>query len=83
MPRTTFAVRFKALVGIPPADHLLQRRIQAAIRLLSTSDRTIATIAAECGYSSESAFSKAFKRAVERAPGSFRPAPLQRRSSQE
>jgi AraC-like DNA-binding protein len=62
MSRSAFALRFRTLVGLPPLDYLARWRIQSAARLLRSTDRTVASIAMEFGYSSESAFSNAFKR---------------------
>lgn len=74
MSRTTFAERFKAVVGLSPMDYLLRRRMRSAAQILRTTDRTVASVAAEWGYASESAFSKAFTRVVGYSPAHHRPA---------
>lgn len=64
--------RFVHYMGIPPIQYLTQWRMQlAAERLRATTD-SMAQIAARIGYSSESAFSRAFKRIAGVAPASFR-----------
>jgi AraC-like DNA-binding protein len=40
MSRSTFALRFKNLVGLPPLDYLARWRIQAAGRTLRSTYRT-------------------------------------------
>ena len=68
MSRTTFAVRFRRVVGQTPIGYLAQwRMLCAADRLRRTTDR-IASIAADLGYTSESAFAHAFKREMGHAP---------------
>jgi AraC-like DNA-binding protein len=46
--------------------------VQVGARLLRESTRTVATIAAEVGYESEAAFSRAFKRLVGLPPAAWR-----------
>ncbi|MFC6083267.1 AraC family transcriptional regulator [Sphaerisporangium aureirubrum] len=78
MSRSSFAERFKALVGLAPLDYLLHWRIRSAAEALRGGDRTVASVAAEWGYSSESAFSNAFKRVTGLPPARYRaslPAP--------
>jgi AraC-like DNA-binding protein len=72
MSRSTFALRFKTLVGMSPLDYLAHWRIQAAGRALRSTDRTVFSIATEFGYGSESAFSTAFKRVTGQSPAKYR-----------
>lgn len=72
MSRSSFAERFKALVGMPPLDYLLHWRIHLAARKLLGSNRSISAVASEVGYESESAFSNAFKRTMGNSPKAFR-----------
>jgi AraC-like DNA-binding protein len=72
MSRSSFAEHFKNLVGLAPLDYLLQWRIRSAANALRTSDRTVASVAAEWGYGSESAFSAAFKRVTGHPPARYR-----------
>ncbi len=72
MSRTSFALRFKATVGLSPMDYLTRwRMLLAGDRLASTGD-PIAAIALAVGYESESAFSTAFKRVMRHPPRRFR-----------
>ena len=68
MSRTTFAVRFRRVVGQTPMAYLARwRMLRAADRLVRTGD-PIARIAAEAGYASESAFAQAFRREMGHSP---------------
>lgn len=68
MSRSSFAQRFKAVVGTPPLDYLLRWRMELALRALRRNDTTVASLAKRLGYNSESAFGSAFKRTFGRAP---------------
>lgn len=72
MSRSTFSAHFRAIVGRAPMDYLLHWRMQRAARALRTGTLTMASIAADNGYASESAFSHAFKRVMGQAPAKFR-----------
>ncbi|MEW9534508.1 AraC family transcriptional regulator [Microbispora sp. NPDC049125] len=74
LSRSAFAQRFRSLVGLPPLDYLTHWRIRSAARALRTGDRTVASVAAEWGYASESAFSNAFKRVTGHPPSRYRDA---------
>lgn len=74
LSRSGFFARFTQLVGMPPLEYLAKWRIRAAARELRGGTRKISSIAAEWGYSSESAFSHAFKRIMGTPPGHYRAA---------
>jgi AraC-like DNA-binding protein len=63
--------RFAEMVGTPPMQYLAQWRTQLASRLL-LDGRPVAEAAAAVGYESEAAFSRAFKKLVGQAPGTWR-----------
>jgi AraC-like DNA-binding protein len=72
MSRTTFAARFKELVGEPPQHYFTRLRINtAAARLLSSGDK-LSRVAADAGYRSVAAFLKSFKRHIGTTPGEYR-----------
>jgi AraC-like DNA-binding protein len=70
--RSNVAKRFTELVGQPPMQYLAQWRMQVAANRLADSTAKLAAIAAEVGYESEAAFSRAFKRATGLSPGVWR-----------
>ena len=72
MSRSSFAERFNTLVGKTPMEFLAEWRMQLARRWLERDRLSVAEVAARCGYQSETAFSKAFKRIAGVGPGEFR-----------
>jgi len=75
LSRSLLAERFAELVGMPPIQYLAKWRMQLAAGLLSGGNTNIATIAAEIGYGSEAAFSRAFKKLVGIPPSDWRRRP--------
>ncbi|SOE95486.1 AraC-type DNA-binding protein [Burkholderia sp. D7] len=74
MSRTTFASHFKAAAGVAPLTYLTQWRMHLAERALREEGIAVAALARSLGYTSESAFSNAFKRATGKAPKHYRSA---------
>jgi AraC-like DNA-binding protein len=74
MSRTTFATRFKEVAGIAPVTYLHGWRMRLAERALRGGATPISSVALSLGYTSESAFSNAFKRAVGVSPKRYRSA---------
>jgi AraC-like DNA-binding protein len=72
LSRSVLAERFADLVGMPPMYYLAKWRMQIASGLLSDGNTNIATVAAEIGYGSEAAFSRAFKKMVGIPPSAWR-----------
>jgi len=70
--RTVLTERFNALLGRPPIDYVIGWRIQLATERLRNGHDPIASIAADVGYESEAAFSRAFKRVTGLSPGRWR-----------
>ena len=72
--RTTLARRFRTVAGETPGSYLTRWRMDlAAVRLRDTDD-TLDVIARSVGYTSVYAFSRAFRRARQHAPGRYRSA---------
>ena len=69
------AERFADLVGMPPMHYLAKWRMQIAAGLLRGGSANMATVAAEIGYGSEAAFSRAFKKMVGVPPSAWRRRP--------
>jgi AraC-like DNA-binding protein len=72
LSRSALVDRFNALVGEPPMTYLGRWRIQLATQLLRDTHASVATIAAQVGYASEAAFSRAFRRVVGAPPATWR-----------
>jgi AraC-like DNA-binding protein len=79
MSRSSFAARFKEVVGESPMRYLTSWRLQGARAALRGCDDTLGIVAERFGYRSEPAFCRAYKREFGVSPGSDRrvePAPL-------
>ena len=70
--RANFAARFRAQVGSPPMAYLTRWRLTLAADLLTTTDRTLASIAADVGYGSAFALSAAFSQQMGTSPSRYR-----------
>jgi AraC-like DNA-binding protein len=72
MSRSSFALRFKVLVGQSPLDYRLQLNMRRAAQLLRNNSKTVSSVAYELGYESDKSFGKAFKRIMGCPPTSYR-----------
>ncbi len=72
MSRGSFASYFKSAAGIAPVAYLTEWRMRLAERSLRENTTPVGVLALSLGYSSESAFSNAFKRVVGRSPKHYR-----------
>lgn len=72
MSRSAFAARFVDLVGETPMSYVTQCRMRRAAMLMSSPHANLKSLARQLGYSSEAAFSVAFKRFSGMSPGRFR-----------
>jgi AraC-like DNA-binding protein len=70
--RSGLAARFAELVGQTPMTYLRHWRFEVARNWLCDTDQTLAEIAEQLGYESEASFSRAFKKATGKTPGSVR-----------
>ncbi|MEW2357661.1 AraC family transcriptional regulator [Spirillospora sp. NPDC029432] len=77
LSRAAFARRFTRLVGRPPLTYLTWWRMTTAARLLRSSDASVQSVARRTGYTSQYAFSHAFKRHYGAPPGVYRQRPEQ------
>jgi AraC-like DNA-binding protein len=71
MSRSAFASRFQAILGQPPLGYLTAWRMQLANDWLQDG-ATVLDVAFRCGYQTESAFHRAFKRHTGLTPGLVR-----------
>jgi AraC-like DNA-binding protein len=81
LSRTRLAERFRAAMDDTPLAYLRTVRMQAAMRLLSETDKKLDDVAAQVGYQDAFGFSKMFKRTVGVAPKEFRRRDLADRAS--
>lgn len=72
LSRSAFAARFAARVGKPPATYLAHVRLDAATDLLRGTSLPVTLIAENVGYTSEAAFSRAFKHRYGTPPARWR-----------
>ena len=72
LSRSAFAARFAARVGKPPAAYLAHVRLDAATDLLRGTSLPVALIAEKVGYTSEAAFSRAFRNRYGTPPARWR-----------
>jgi transcriptional regulator of acetoin/glycerol metabolism len=67
-----FARAFKRSQGVTPHHYLLQRRIQRASQLLTSSDLSMSEIAFATGFSDQSHFARRFRELVGVPPSTFK-----------
>lgn len=72
LSRSSLAERFARLIGQPPMQYLARWRMQMAAGMLAGGGRQVAQVAAEVGYDSEAAFSRAFHKVAGMPPAAWR-----------
>lgn len=72
MSRSVFFERFQALVGESPSAYITRWRMTLACSALRRGDHGMFELAQSVGYSSEAAFSKAFKREIGMSPSRWK-----------
>lgn len=70
--RYHFAHMFTRYYGQPPMNYLTQRRIAVSRELLVSTDMTIAAIASQCGFSSQSYYAQSFRKFCGESPAQYR-----------
>lgn len=70
--RTVLADRFTRLVGQAPLQYLTRWRVQLAASMLKETNAKVSAVAVDVGYSSEAAFSRAFKKFAGVPPSKWR-----------
>jgi len=69
---TSFNRHFRKLLRSTPRDYLLALRVEAARRLLVTTDISLAAIATDCGFTDQSHFTKRFQKVTGITPHHYR-----------
>ena len=64
--------KFREISGMPLRTYLRQRKLAFALKEVRDSDRSLLEIALGYGFSSNEAFTRAFKRAYGVAPSEYR-----------
>jgi AraC family transcriptional regulator len=67
-----FTRAFAAAMGVPPHRYVSQRRLEAAKALIATGKPSLSEIAFNCRFSSQSSFTRAFRRATGMTPAEYR-----------
>jgi len=76
MSQYYFCRLFKQSTGMSPHQYLIRQRVERAKRLLQQPERSIASIAAECGFANQSHFARYFRQHTGMNPNQFRKAVL-------
>jgi len=72
MSRSALAERWRRFLSETPMAYLTQWRLQLSAQMLTSTHSSVAQIAAEVGYESESSFNRTFKREFNLPPAKFR-----------
>lgn len=72
LSRGHFSRAFKVSMGTPPHRWLVRQRVFRALDMLDRSDEPISVIAASCGFSDQSHFTRVFRAAIGWSPAAWR-----------
>jgi AraC family transcriptional regulator len=72
MSQYYFCHLFKRSTGMSPHQYLIQQRVERAKHLLRQPERTITSVAMDCGFVNQSHFAKCFRRYTGMNPNQFR-----------
>jgi AraC family transcriptional regulator len=72
MSQYYFCRLFKRSTGMSPHQYLIRQRVEQAKYLLKQPDRTITSVAIECGFANQSHFAKCFRQRTGMNPKQFR-----------
>jgi transcriptional regulator GlxA family with amidase domain len=67
-----FARTFRATTNSTPASHVEALRVEAARRLLETTDQPVERIARRCGFGTPDTMHRAFRRRLDVTPSDYR-----------
>lgn len=80
LSRSVLAARFKQVLGLSVMQYLTEWRMQQAYIWLREEQQSVLEVAERCGYQSDAAFSKAFKKVLGFGPGEARKGAIQKQS---
>lgn len=69
---SSFSSAFRKTLGRSPYQYVIERRIHRSTRLLGQQQMTLAEIALDCGFSSQSRYTEAFNRFMGETPARYR-----------
>ncbi len=72
MSQNFFTSCFKKINGITPKAYINSKRIDLAIRLIRTTDKSMLEIATLCGFNSSASFNKTFAKTTGKKPMEYR-----------
>jgi AraC family transcriptional regulator len=72
MSQYYFCRLFKKSTGVSPHQYLIQQRVEKAKHLLKQPERTITSVAIDCGFANQSHFAKCFHQCTGINPKQFR-----------
>ena len=67
-----FSRCFKQSMGMPPHQYVIQQRVEQAHKLLDVSELSLADVALQCGFSSQSHFGQWFRKLSGMTPKAYR-----------
>jgi AraC family transcriptional regulator len=67
-----FTRAFAATMGVPPHRYVSRRRLESAKAMIATGRASLSEIALDCQFSSQSSFTRAFRRATGMTPAEYR-----------
>jgi transcriptional regulator GlxA family with amidase domain len=72
LSKSHFGKAFRRSVGMPPHRWIVVQRLERAQRLLGDATRSLAAIAAECGFCDQSHMNHVFLKTLGLSPGAYR-----------
>src|SRR5207247_6014998 len=67
-----FTRAFAATIGVPPHRYVSRRPLESAQAMIATGRASLGEIALDCRFSSQSSFTRAFRRATGMTPAEYR-----------
>ena len=72
LSRSQFQVKFRRQVGMSPAEYVTHRKIERAVKLLSSGRFSVTDVAFRLGFSSSQYFATVFKKYTNKHPRDYR-----------